>query len=263
MGYAASKLFGVLVSPGNFLLLMGVFGLLFQVSRRTRTLGRVLGASAILCFLAIAALPVGPWLIRPLEDRFPRPALPDRIDGIVVLGGTIVSRVAQATGVPELNDAGDRIVMAAILAIRHPNARIVFSGGSAHVLETLDAEAHHAVTLLVSLGVPRHRIEIEPESRNTWENAVETHRLMTPRAGEAWLLVTSAWHMPRAVGAFRAAGWSMIPYPVDYRGPARTSRLITFDLDENLQIVEKAAKEWVGLAAYRLLGRTPTLFPGP
>jgi len=262
MGFAASKLFGLLVSPGNLLVVVGLAGFLLQVAGRRR-IGTTLVGVTVAALTAIAVLPVGPWLIDPLERRFPVGVTPDRIDGIIVLGGAVVPMATAVTGVPEVNAAADRMIAAAALARAHPSARVVFTGGSPHLLDDVDTEASLGRTVLMSLGVAPERLVLESESRNTRENAVLTHRLIDPQPGEVWVLVTSASHMPRSVGCFRAAGWTVIPHPVDFRGPGRPDRLLSFDLDENLQIVERAVKEWVGLAAYRMLGWTPDLLPGP
>lgn len=262
MVYVASKLFGVLVSPGNLLLLLGLAGVILQIAGRRR-LGTVAVGIALGTLAAIAVLPVGPWLIDPLERRFPVTALPDHVDGIVILGGAVVPMATDVTGVPEVNDAADRMIAGMALARARPSARVVFTGGAPQLLDEVGSEATLAETILLSLGLSPDRLILESESRNTWENAVYTHRLVAPRPGEVWVLVTSASHMPRSVGCFRAVGWTVVPHPVDFLGPGRTPRLLTFDLDDNLQIVERAVKEWVGLVAYHLLGRTTSLLPSP
>ena len=85
-----------------------------------------------------------------------------------------------------------------------------------------------------------------------------------PRPDERWLLVTSAWHMPRAVGVFRQAGFPVTAYPVDFRTGGRANVLRPFaTLSEGLRRLDVAAKEWAGLVGYRLTGRTGELFPRP
>jgi uncharacterized SAM-binding protein YcdF (DUF218 family) len=150
------------------------------------------------------------------------------------------------------------------LARRYPSARLVFTGGSAGLLGEGPPEAIGARKLWLSLGVPAERMTFEEKSRNTWENAVFTRDLVKPKPGEIWLLVTSAWHMPRSVGIFRHLGFDVIPYPVAYRtfgderdfllSPSMTDRIFMFDF---------GIREWVGLLAYRLAGKTDALFPAP
>lgn len=199
-----------------------------------------------------------------LEDRFPRPALPDRVDGIIVLGGMFDTRVARTRGVPELNEAADRVTTARALAFRYPQARILFSGGVAAVLEEDIPETDVAEAFFAALELDPDRLLLDHRARDTFENAVYARELAQPQPGETWLLITSASHMPRAVGCFRVAGFDVVAYPVDYRtpsGPAlwRPSTATT----RNLEKVHFAIREYVGLLAYYLAGRTDALFPAP
>src|SRR5690606_28536879 len=115
---------------------------------------------------------------------------------------------------------------------------------------------------LAQLGVPPGRVMLEGESRNTWENAVESKAMAAPQAGENWILVTSAFHMPRSVGVFCSQDWELIPWPVDHRtSPDRGLRL-EFDLSANLGLFTTAFREWLGLAAYFTTGRIASPFPG-
>ena len=125
-------------------------------------------------------------------------------------------------------------------------------------------EADYATALFESLGVSRERLTMERRSRNTKENAEFSKALAAPKRGERWLLVTSAYHMPRSVGVFRKAGFAVEPYPVDWRvgGPADLRRFRTFAI-EGLANLDAGAREWMGLVAYRISGKTSEFFPGP
>ncbi len=260
MTFVASKLFWAVAAPGNLLLLLLLAGL-FAMARSRRRRGLALAMAAALGLLAIAILPAGQWLVAPLEDRFPVPIVPAHVDGIIVLGGAVLPAVSRAHGQVALDDAAERITGALALAERHPEARLVLSGGDASILPRPgEQEAELTRALLIELGVAPDRLLIEDRSRNTYENALFSRALAQPKPGETWLLVTSAMHMPRAVGCFRQVGWQVLPYPVDYRTEARPRP--DFQLSDHLELVDVAAKEWVGLAAYRLLGRTAALFPG-
>jgi uncharacterized SAM-binding protein YcdF (DUF218 family) len=117
---------------------------------------------------------------------------------------------------------------------------------------------------LVGLGVDPQRIELEERSRTTCENAEQSLLAAKPNLGDRWVLVTSASHMPRAVACFRAVGFSVIPYPVDYRtrGTADLRRPVD-SIADGLEALDLAAHEWIGLATYRLLGQTRELLPSP
>ena len=150
------------------------------------------------------------------------------------------------------------------MARRYPDARLVFTGGSANVKQDGLDEARGVRDLWLSLGVPEARMMFEDKSRNTFENATMTRDLVHPKPGEVWLLVTSAGHMPRSMGIFRRIGWPLVAYPVDYRtfGDARDYKISWNALDA-LKRLESGLHEWVGLVAYRLSGKTDTLFPAP
>ena len=263
MTFTVSKLFWDLFAPGNFLLLLAVAGLCLRPLRRRRRVGGLLLSAGLGGLVALAVLPLGQWALEPLEARFPMTPVPARVDGVVVLGGGVDSRTSDAIGRPAMNAAGERMTEMVALARRFPDAKIVFSGGSGLVLRPDLEEARWVETLAGELGVPAGHLLVESDSRNTWENALYTKALVQPRPDETWLLVTSAWHMPRAVGSFRAAGWTVVPWPVDYRSHTDDAQILGIRLRGGLEAFETAAREWLGLTAYHLLGRTDALFPAP
>jgi len=204
-------------------------------------------------------------LIEPLENRFPPwDAARGPPDGIVVLGGAIDPEFAAARGAPDLNEAAERITVVAELARKYPSARILYSGGNGRLAFRSGTEAQFAGALIESFGVPESRLILEDQSRNTAENAIFSLQLAMPKPGERWLLVTSAYHMPRAMGVFRKAGFAVEAYPVDYRTRGAADLLIPFDdVASGLRRTDTAAREWIGLMAYWLTGRSAELFPGP
>jgi uncharacterized SAM-binding protein YcdF (DUF218 family) len=187
--------------------LIGIVGLLLLPTSFART-GRWLAFVSLIVLAILGLSPIGNALIIPLEDRFPPwDAARGAPDGIIVLGGAI-----DASG-----PHNERLVVVPELLRRYPNARILFSGGSGALSDDADAEASFAAGLLESFGIARNRIILEDRSRNTVENAVFSKAIIQPKPGERWLLVTSAYHMPRAIGVFRKAGFPVEPYPVDWR----------------------------------------------
>ena len=258
--FVLSKLFWYLAAPGNLLVILLALGALAIALRRAR-LGAWLVGIAALGFLIIVFSPLAEWSIAPLEDRFPQPRLSDRVDGIILLGGAVDEGITRARGQPTVNDAGERLIETAALARRFPEAKILISGGEG--LRAIGwSEAEPTRDALVSLGVPAARMILETRSRNTIENAEASLALVHPAPGEVWLLVTSGFHMPRAMGCFRHVGWQVTAFPVDYRtAPGILGRDLY--LSERLPLLELAMKEWIGLVAYRLMGRIDELFPGP
>ncbi len=263
MFFTASKILGFFAIPSNLVMAIGLTGVLLLPTRLFRAGRRLIVASLIL-LAVLGYSPIGNLLIIPLEQRFPPWDATRGANGIVVLGGAISPDVSTARPDVALNEAAERMTALVELARRYPDARIVFSGGSPALFFSEAPEAEFAVRLLQSLGVPRERVLVEERSRNTVENAVFSKLIAQPKPGERWLLVTSAYHMPRSVGVFRAAGFPVEPYPVDWRTRGVADAMRPFPtLAEGLRRTDTAVREWVGLVAYRLTGRSSELFPRP
>ena len=264
MFFVLSKTLGVAILPTNFLLLLGLFGALLLLTRFA-ALGRKCLVLSIVLLAVCAFSPFGNFLLYSLESRFPAwDASRGAPDGIIVLGGPIDADISVAHHVPVIRSAADRIVAGAALARKYPNARVIFTGGSPNLISNDAREADYAAMVFESLGIDRSRLIIERRSRNTLENAEFSKALANPKPGERWLLVTSAFHMPRAVGLFRKAGFAVEPYPVDWRTGDESS-LASFSAvaADGLLRTDIAVREWIGLMAYRLTGKTDDLLPGP
>jgi uncharacterized SAM-binding protein YcdF (DUF218 family) len=261
--FVLSKTLGVLLLPTNFLIGMGLLG---AILLRTRLPGRKLLVASVVLLAICGFSPLGNLLLYPLESRFPPwDAAAGAPDGIIVLGGPIDPELSLAHDTAVFRGSVDRLIAAAELAHRYPRARIIYSGGNANLIFDDSAkETDYARTVFEGLGISAERLQMEGRSRNTEENAEFSKTLAAPKSGERWLLVTSAYHMPRSVGVFRKAGFAMEPYPVDWKVGGR-SDLLAFSIYsiEGLGRVEVAMREWIGLAAYRISGKTDELFPGP
>ena len=266
MAFILSKLFWFLFNPGNLLVLGLVTGYLagFAPWKRFRRLGRIVLVTTLGAMLAVAILPLGSWLTVPLEERFPAPAvLPEGVAGIIALGGAFHLRRSADRGTAQLNEYGERMIAFADLARRFPEARLIFTGGSGSLRDHEIRESDFVPGLMADLGIDPGRILFERESRNTHENAVYSKRLAKAPPGEVWLLITSAFHMPRAMGVFRAAGWDVVPYPVDYQTSGPGQGRLGFSLTSGLYLLGLGLHEWVGLAAYRALGWTTAFYLAP
>jgi uncharacterized SAM-binding protein YcdF (DUF218 family) len=262
--FVLSKTLGIMLLPSNFLIGLGLLGTIL-LATRFASLGRKLAVASIVLLALCGFTPVGNLLLYPLESRFPRwdPAR-GAPDGIVILGGSIDEEISAAHGLPVITGAADRLVAAARLARAYPDARILFSGGSGNLIWNEHREADYAGELLQSLGISKARLTMERDSRNTYENAELTKAIAAPKNGERWLLVTSASHMPRSVGLFRKAGFDVEAYPVDWRVGARSDIPIFSNVaGSGLSRTDAAVREWIGLLAYRITGKTSALFPGP
>lgn len=260
--YLASKAFGFAATPSNAIALLAGLGVALLVLGRPRGGGRL----AVLVTLALFACglgPIGNLLIVPLERRFP--AAPEgEPHGIIVLGGGVEDRLSSITGAMELNEAGDRVVALVALARRFPNARLVYTGGTGQLLGASDIPEAEIVRARVgALGLDPARIVFENRSRNTDENARFTADLLGSDRERTWWLVTSAFHMPRSMGCFRRAGIAVTAAPVDFRAGPNDGTRVFATIGEGLRRTDVAAREWMGLLAYRLAGKTDALFPAP
>ena len=270
MFFVLAKVLWFLLQPSSLLIGAVVAGALLAPTRWCRP-GRRLAWGGAIALLICGLTPLGDVLIRPLEARFPRADIDHAasngarpITGIIVLGGGEDGHAADSPQLAALNEAAERYTEAAALARRLPVARLVFSGGSGALLTAVVPEAEPAGRLFEALGIPNDRITLETRSRDTHENALFSARLLQPRPDQRWLLVTSAWHMPRAMGCFRRAGFAVEAWPVDYRTPRRLELVrLHNSIPEGLRRIDFVVREYVGLVAYYAAGRTDALWPAP
>jgi uncharacterized SAM-binding protein YcdF (DUF218 family) len=263
MFFILSKIVPIVLLPSNFLFIAGLLGLLLLTTRFRRAGSWLLIASFVL-IVVIGLSPFGDLLIYTLEQRFPPWHAAGRTpDGIVVLGGAINPQLSRAYGSMQVNGSAERITVMPSMARAYPNARIVYSGGDASLLANEGREASVLPSFLESLGIPRDRVVLEDRARNTYENAVFTKQLVQPKPGERWLLVTSAAHMPRAIGCFRRVGFPVEAYPVDWAMAPPAPIWPSQSIVHGVRALDFAAHEWTGLLAYWLRGRTSEFFPSP
>lgn len=264
MFFYLSKIVWFFFQPSSALLVLALIGSALLFTRWWR-LGRFTVAAALILMAVAGLSPLGQALILPLEERFPQ--LADNApapDGIIVLGGAFDTVVSPARGVATLNEAAERLTALVTLARRYPQAQLVFSGGSGQVFFAGAPEAEIARLMLSEAGLDPDRLVLEGQSRNTFQNALLTKGVLRPKASERWLLVTSAYHMPRAIGCFRRVGFPVTAYPVDYRTRGAADLIRPFDkVSEGLRRVDLATREWVGLTVYWLTGRSSAFFPAP
>lgn len=250
-----SKLLWVLVSPDNLFVLLTATCLALMLR------GMVKAAKPLLMFLVstmilISLFPIGEWMLYPLESRFQtNPPLPNKVEGIIVLSGPEDPVASANWNQVELGSAAERDLAFMQLVRRYPNAKAIFTGGSGILTDQTHKGAHVAKQLFAEQGLDVTKILFEDQSRNTAENAKYSYALAQPKPTEKWILITTAWHMPRSVGVFNKLGWAVLPYPVDhYTNPNDLFR-VEWDFSGNLDLLNTATKEWVGLVAYYWMGK--------
>ena len=264
MFFLVSKLLWLVLEPSNFIGFIMLAGILL-LPRRVNLSLWLLGFGAMV-YVACAFLPVSEWLTRPLEDRFARPIEPMmEPDGIIVLGGAVSSSAYSSRHLVQLGDHGSRMTEFITLARRFPNARLVFTGGSGELAGSVISESVAAKVFFESQGLATSRMIFEDQSRNTWENAQFTRNIVHPSPGQHWLLVTSAFHMPRSVGVFRRAGFDVVAGPADFAtsGLVKELWMPKSAASTSLYHLDIAIREWIGLLAYYVSGKTDSLFPKP
>lgn len=258
MFFILSKIGWLLIQPLGLLTI--ALAIIFLLAlRRKAGLSSVLAGLSLLGLLVAAQTNAGRLLLQPLENRYARPEtmpVPDKVAGIIVLGGGFDGFVTVARGGFELGDSGDRFVEAVRLARLYPQAPIIVSGGEAALIGHAEGDASIAPRFFAALGIDADRLILEGRSMNTYQNAVFTKAVLPAGAKGKWLLVTSAYHMPRSVGAFRKQGVPIIPWPADYR----TSGRETLALGRNnpaaaMGELSDALREWLGILVYRATGR--------
>jgi uncharacterized SAM-binding protein YcdF (DUF218 family) len=256
MFFELSQFLGFFLVPSNTMVSLGLAGIALLAIGYSRA-GRWMLVASILLIAAVGILPIGSGLALPLEERFPRwDTTRGAPTGIVVLGGgAIRSDISADRGLIALGAAADRIIATVELARRYPSAHVVFVGRS---------EADFVIQFFEKLGVPQNRIIVERKSRNTAENAAFAEQLVMPKPGERWLLVTSAMHMPRAVGVFRKEGFAVEAYPVDYRtAGTKVQWTLSSALMGGISLMDSAVHEWTGLLVYWITGRISVPYPEP
>lgn len=258
MFFVFSKLFWFVFAPLNLLIILAGLALLLLLAGWQRA-GRRLLAAVMLIFVIAGFTPLADMLLGALERRYRVAETPVQAPvGIIVLGGGI-SAAPEKRGGYELGSSGDRILKGFELKQRFPQARLIFSGGWAGVIRDGSPEAEGAAALARALYGNDDFLELDTAARNTWENAVNVRMLIEQGGGQAdgagWMLVTSAWHMERAMGAFRAAGLNPLPVPVDFMANPADPPYVTTRAGDQFAKLDTAMKELIGIMAYRLTGR--------
>jgi uncharacterized SAM-binding protein YcdF (DUF218 family) len=264
MFFYASKLLYALVQPSTLVLLAIFVGSALVLARRHELLGRRLLATGLVLVFVLGISPVSFWLLLPLEERFPRPTLPEHVAGIIVLGGFEDIDISLARGALAINDNAERLTEGLLLARERPDARLIFTGGNGSLVPTDTSAAGSIAAFYRDAGIAPGRLVMEGKSRTTYENAVYLRETLCPKPTEHYVLVTSAFHMPRSVGTFRQQGFDVVPWPVDYRTEGMSDALaFTSKFTSGLSRLDFVVKEWIGLLAYYASGRSDSLWPGP
>jgi len=257
---AVSRFIWFLLSPERLFFILLLLGVVLLYGRWYKV-GRIVIVGLTTFGFLIGVVPIADWVINPLEQRFPIPDLDDNPpQGIIVLSGAENADATLKLGQVVLSESAERLTVFVALARRFQNARLVVSDSSEIIINQNKLGAETARQLFGDMGLMISRVEFENNARNTYENAVYSKKLVQPLKSDRWLLITSAFHMPRAVACFRKQGWDVIPYPVDYRG-SRNAFNYKFSPIDSLALLSLGLREWLGLISYKIMGRTEILLP--
>jgi uncharacterized SAM-binding protein YcdF (DUF218 family) len=259
--FYVSKVLWMIISPDTLFLLLLTLAILLLFTRKQKT-GKGLLVLLLLLTWVAAMFPLGNWLFYPLEKQFSsQPQLPEKVDGIIVLGGSVLPSLSSYWHQLETGNNHERLSQFILLARQYPDARLVFSGGNASLQRDKPTEADQVRDYFLQSGIDASRLILENQARNTYENAVNSKRLVHPIEGENWVLITSAYHMPRSVGIFCRQHWPVIPYPVDHTSEGDKLFTPGLDLADHVSGLVEASHEWVGLLAYYATGKIDRLIP--
>jgi uncharacterized SAM-binding protein YcdF (DUF218 family) len=258
--WVVSKIIWALLAPETLLLFFLILSVSLLWTRYDKQ-GRALISATVIIISMVSVLPLSYWILRPLEDQFVTPKkLPNRVDGVIVLAGAEDISVTVARGQPSFHGGGERLTTFVWLASVYPDAVLLYTGGSGSLTNQDKKPSIVARKFFKQLGLNPARVRFESDSKNTLENALKSYELIKPTPGQKWILVTSAYHMPRSVGLFRKVGWNVIPYPVDFN--TTKNFRINFDLRE-IGRFSQGVREWVGLLVYWAIDKTSELLTHP
>lgn len=261
MFFILSKIFWFIARPLNLLFFAALAAAVLGRLGWRRTARAALIAVA-LTFACVGFTQLPDWLIHRLESAVEPANLPADPAGIIVLGGGISANAQTDLADYHLGESGDRILRALELKRLYPAARLIYSGGLASIAEIGTPSAYAAQALVRALYGEDLGMELEARSRNTWQNAEYVAAMAGPDRDRKFLLVTSGYHMPRALGAFRQAGLQVAPVPTDFRADPIRFPYITGASSYQFLKFSLFVKEIIGLVAYRLTNRSNSLFPG-
>lgn len=256
MFFYLSKIIGMLLDPANLIAIL-LCAALAAFGARWMKAGRGLLLAAFALLLVFGILPIGHNGLYYLESRVAQPEnIPENIDGILVLGGAVETVKSARSGRTEFNEGVERVLTAMMLARTHPDALILYSGGSNQIFGDRHRETTEIAIFMRAMGFDDRNVVYDEKSRNTFENFVFSAQKAGAKKEGNWLLVTSAFHMPRSMAIARKMGWNLIPYPVDYRSQGRYLLLPhRLDVLDNLYASKLFLHEMTGLAAYKITGK--------
>ena len=260
MTFLLSKILWILFAPFNLILLLIILASIFSFLNFI-LFSRIFYLTAILFFLISGVIPSGAFLMYQLErDYYNQVSLPGTIDGILILSGATKPYLTKVHNQISINSNGERLIESAVLIKKYPKAKVIFSGGSGTILDYEFTHSEAAKIFYQNLEIDSNRINFENKSRNTYENILFSKNIANPKVDENWVLVTSAFHLKRAINISEKISWNLIPYPTDFKQPKKFNWKFEYNLLDNLVRFRQGSHEWLGIIVYYLMGKTSKIF---
>jgi uncharacterized SAM-binding protein YcdF (DUF218 family) len=252
-----SKLTSFIWDPAAWLVALLALGvaLLFFRNERLRKWGRRVCVLTLFLFSLLSWRSIPDALISGLEGAHDVPTDVSKFHGVVVLGGAFSSGRARGTILPALSCSAERVTEAVPLLKKNPHLQLLFAGGDARLVGASEPESDEARAFFKRMDIESSRMRFESKSRNTFENAVNSFEVAGADNTKPWLLLTSAWHMPRALATFQKAGWNVTPYPVDHYAPNEINAF-DFSVSGGLESWQLLIREVAGGLIYKVLDRS-------
>lgn len=258
MFFIASKIIWFLISPLSFIVLLLCIGGCLRLFKKGKVVGRFLITASFILLIICSLVPIGynafVFLERQTSQINAKDLNVSDIGGIIVLGGCMDAGLTDLYGTPQFNGSCERLVEGIRLHNAFPDVPFIYTGGSGAVTNQAYKGADAAKDLLVALGEDTHSIMFERESRNTYENMLYSRKMLEISPVKPWLLVTSSYHMPRAMNVFCHGKWPVIPYPTDFKTNKEYGFRFLHPLS-NINSLADAMKEVVGIMAYGRTGK--------
>lgn len=256
-----SELIWLILAPSNIFFMMLIFVIISLLFKWHSFAQQLLLFTIILAILP-AILPITDYLNQNLENRLKAPLImPNNIEGILVLGGALDWEVSKSRGQLNSNKHAERLIAAASLARKYPNAKLVFTGIFQEDVRNDFIAVNNNKSLFAGSEYAQREVIFLANSRSTYEDILETIKTQKPKQGERWILVTSAAHMARAYLTAKTQGWTLIPYPVDYQSPKEIKFKPSLNVIKQLVELDEILREWGALIVYKRLDRTHQLLP--
>ena len=256
MSFYLSKILWLIVNPFNIFIFITLFTM-FLYFINFRRLSLIIYLINFIFIALISFFPIGSYLTYIIEKEFhTNTKIPKRVDGILILGGATNPLLFKEFDQISLNGSAERLVESVMIIRKFEKAKVIFSGGSGIVNRSDLGHSQVAKLFYKKMGVDINKIFFEDKSRNTHENIIYSKKIAKPKKNENWLLITSAFHMKRALLIAEKNNWKLIPYAVDFKNVKEFKLIPNLNLLSNLNSFQSGLHEWLGLVAYYLMGRT-------